>query len=123
MNAHFLMREGKPAFAVLPIEDYEKLMELLEDALDSAAIEEFATRLSSGEAETIPADVADMLLDGGNPVRILRAWRELTLKQLAASCGVTDPHISQIEQGKRSISTQLLKKMATALNVDIELLV
>jgi len=90
---------------------------------DSAVLEEFAARLGSGDAETVPGEIADRLLDGENPLRVLRAWRGLTLKQLAATCGVTDAHISQIEQGKRSMSTQLLKKLATALGVDMELLV
>ena len=31
-------------------------------------------------------------------------------------------HISQIEKGKSSMSTEVLKKMAQALSVDVELL-
>ncbi|MFZ5428271.1 MAG: hypothetical protein ACOZEN_14995 [Thermodesulfobacteriota bacterium] len=48
-------------------------MELLEDSRDRAALENFAVRLAAGEAESIPAEIAGRLLDGENPVRVLRA--------------------------------------------------
>ncbi len=46
----------------------------------------------------------------------------MTLQQVADVCGVTNSHISQVEKGKRSMSTELLKKVAEALRVDAELL-
>ena len=122
MSAHILTRDGKPAFAVLPIEEYEKLLALLEDTRDSAVIDQFVKRLAAGEDDSIPGEVADRMLDGENAVLALRAWRGLTLRQLAQACGVTTAHVSQVEKGKRSMSTQMLKKMAAALGVDAELL-
>lgn len=71
---------------------------------------------------TFPADVADRLLAGEKPVRVMREHRGLTLKQAAAGCGVTSSHISRIEKGKRSMSTEVLKKLADVLRVDVELL-
>lgn len=122
MSVQILEHEGKPAFALMPIEEYERLVTALEDAHDSATIEEFYRRLVSGEEETFPAEVADRLLAGEHPVRVLRSHRGMTLQQVADACGVTNSHISQIEKGKRSMSTELLKKMAEALRVDAELL-
>lgn len=122
MSVQILEHEGKPAFALMPIEEYERLVTALEDAHDAAAIEEFYHRLVSGEEETFPAKVADRLLAGEHPVRVLRSHRGMTLQQVADACGVTNSHISQIEKGKRSMSTELLKKMAEALRVDAELL-
>ncbi|NMC48635.1 MAG: helix-turn-helix transcriptional regulator [Desulfovibrio sp.] len=82
----------------------------------------FHRRLVSGEEETFPAEVADRLLAGEHPVRVLRSHRGMTLQQVADVCGVTNSHISQVEKGKRSMSTELLKKVAEALRVDAELL-
>ncbi len=123
MNLHILERDGRPAFVVLPIEEYERLINALEDAHDAVTIEEFHRRLLSGEEETLPIEIADRILAGENPVRVLRKYRGLTLQQLADSCAVTNAHISQIETGKRSMSIGLLKKMAEALRADIELLI
>ena len=122
MSVQILEHEGKPAFALMPIEEYERLVTALEAAHDAATIEEFYRRLVSGEEETFPAKVADRLLAGEHPVRVLRSHRGMTLQQVADACGVTNSHISQIEKGKRSMSTELLKKMAEALRVDAELL-
>jgi DNA-binding XRE family transcriptional regulator len=122
MSVQILEHEGKPAFALMPIEEYERLVNALEDAHDAANIEEFYRRLVSGEEETFPAEVADRLLAGEHPVRVLRSHRGMTLQQVADACGVTNSHISQIEKGKRSMSTELLKKVAGALRVDAELL-
>lgn len=122
MSVQILEHEGKPAFALMPIEEYERLVTALEDAHDAATIEDFYRRLVSGEEETFPAEVADRLLAGEHPVRVLRSHRGMTLQQVADACGVTNAHISQIEKGKRSMSTELLKKMAEALRVDVELL-
>lgn len=106
----------------MPIEEYRQLLEALEDAHDAAALEAFYRRLVAGEEDTFPADIVDKLLAGENPVRVLRAHRGMTLQQVADACGVTNAHVSQVEKGKRSMSTELLKKMAEALRVDVEML-
>lgn len=122
MNVQILEHEGRPAFALMPIKEYERLLAALEDAHDAATIAEFHRRLVSGEEETFPADITDRLLAGEHPVRVLRSHRGMTLQQVADACGVTNSHISQIEKGKRSMSTDVLKRMAEALRVDAELL-
>lgn len=122
MSVRFLEHEGRPVFALLPIEEYRRLVTALKDAHDAATIEAFYRRLVCGEEETFPAQIADRLLAGEHPVRVLRAHRGLTLQQVADACGVTNAHISQIEKGKRAMSTALLKKMAAVLAVDVELL-
>ena len=123
MSVQILERDGRPAFVVMPIEEYERLLEALEDAHDAAVIEQFHARLLAGEEETLPVQVVDQILAGENPVRVLRKYRRMTLQQLADACEVTNSHISQIEKGKSSMSTEVLKKMSQALSVDVELLV
>ena len=120
MSVQILEHQGRPVFALMPIEEYERLLTALEDAHDAAAIEGFYRRLVAGEEDTFPVEVVDRLLAGENPVRVLRAYRGLTLQEVADACGVSNPHISQIEKGKRSMSVELLKKVANALRVDAE---
>ncbi|MCG3126456.1 MAG: hypothetical protein CHACPFDD_01292 [Phycisphaerae bacterium] len=48
-RAHILVRDGKPAFAVLPIEEYEALRERLDDLEDLALLRE-AERTDRGAA-------------------------------------------------------------------------
>ncbi len=122
MSVQILEREGRPAFVVMPIEEYQRLLEALEDAHDVVAIETFHRRLISGEEETLPIRVVDRILSGENALRMVREHRNLTLQQLADACGVTNSHISQIENGKRSMSTKVLKKLAEVLRIDVELL-
>jgi DNA-binding XRE family transcriptional regulator len=122
MNVHVLEHEGKPAFVVLPFEEYQRLMEALEDASDVEALTEFHAALCEGREETFPAAVVDRLLAGEHPVRVLREHRRLTLQQVADACGVTASAISQIEQGKRDPSVGLLEKLAAALKVDVGML-
>lgn len=122
MSVQILNHHGQPAFAVMPMDEYERLLAALEDARDAATIEEFHRRLVAGEEETFPAQVADRILAGENPVRVLRSYRGMTLREVAKACDVTDSHISQIEKGKRSMSIELLKRMAAVLRVDAELL-
>ncbi len=122
MSVQILERDGRPAFVVMPIEEYQRLLEALEDAHDVTAIEAFHRRLISGEEETLPISVLDRIWSGENALRVLREYRTLTLQQLGDACGVSNSHISQIESGKRSMSTRVLKKLAEALRIDVDLL-
>jgi DNA-binding XRE family transcriptional regulator len=119
-KVQIIKQDGKPAFAVLPYDDYKALMDALEDARDAGLIEAFHTRLARGDEEPIPEEYAKRLIKGENPVRVWRELRGMTLQQIADACGVTDSAISMIERGKRQPSMDLLKKLATALGVDAE---
>ncbi|SDK77507.1 Helix-turn-helix [Maridesulfovibrio ferrireducens] len=54
----------------------------------------------------------------GDTVRGLRLREELTQKQLAEKIGAKQHHISEIENGKRSISIEMAKRLATALGTE-----
>lgn len=123
MSVKILETNGKPAFAVLPIDEYRKLLEFAEDAKDAKALHRFAKRYAAGKEETIPSAVVDRLLAGESPIRVWREYRGLTGAGLAAAIGVTPAHISKLETGKGEPSLGLLRKLANALEVDIDSLV
>ena len=118
MSVQVIEKEGKPEFAVLPFEEYETLLERLEDLEDARDLQEY--RANPGES--FPAAVANRLLEGKNPIKMWREYRGMTQGGLAEKVRVTVAHISQIESGKRECSVKLLRSLSKALNVDMELL-
>ncbi len=120
MKVQIIERDGKPEWAVIPYDDYHRLIEALEDTADTQAIDDFYARLARGEEELLPARLLDRIINGENPIRVWREYRGLTLETLGADCGVTKAFLSQIENGKRSPSIALLKKLAAALAVDVD---
>ncbi|MFO1206606.1 MAG: helix-turn-helix transcriptional regulator [Burkholderiales bacterium] len=123
MTVKILESKGKPAFAVLPYDEYIALRELAEDAQDAAAsLARFAKRYASGKEETVPAEVVDRLLAGESPLRVWREFKGMTAAQVAAAVQITPAHVSKIESGKGEPSVALLKKLARVLRVDMEVL-
>lgn len=120
MKPQIIRKDGKPEYAVVPIDDYRKLLADAEMLVDLIAYDAAKKALAEGNEELIPAAVVDRLLDGDNPVRVWREFRGLTSAQLATACGVSSAAISQLETGKRQPSVALLKKLATALRVELE---
>jgi transcriptional regulator with XRE-family HTH domain len=59
----------------------------------------------------------------GGFIRALREERGFTQTTLAKACGVTGPHISQLEQGKQLPPEELCIKLAKALGCDPRALV
>jgi DNA-binding XRE family transcriptional regulator len=114
MSIQYIEDSGKKKFAVLPIADYERLVELAEDTEDSHAIE-----MAKGE-ESFPADFVEKLIYADHPLSVWREYRGITQKELEAASGVDQGYIAQIEKGKKTGSVETLKKLSVALNVDID---
>ncbi|HEX9328925.1 MAG TPA: helix-turn-helix transcriptional regulator [Reyranella sp.] len=111
--------EGKPSLAVIPLAEWQRIIERLEDAEDELAVR----RWRADPGETIPADVVNRLLDGENKIKVWRMHRGLTQQALAEACGVSKPYVSQLEANTRLASQAVLRKLASALRVDLDDLV
>ncbi len=109
---------GRPAFAVIPWHDYERLTGVEIGA--AASDEDLYDRAMTEDGESFPIRVADQLLAGENPVRVYRNYRNLTQHELAAAVGINSVYLSQIETGKRVGSTKTLAALAQALDVSID---
>ena len=123
MEAKILTHEGTPTFAVISYADYKRLLELAELAEDRSTLDAAKRALENGEDEILPAEMVDRLLDGENPLKVWRGFRGFTQRQLAERAGITTAHVSQIEGGKREASVKVLRKLADALDVDLDDLV
>ena len=119
MNIQIIERNGNPEWAVIPYEEYLRLVEeaeMLSDVRDyDAALED----IEQGE-ELVPSEVVYAILDGENPIRVWREYRGYTQKELAESAGISKPYLSQIETGKRTGTTEVLSAIASALDLTID---
>ena len=111
-------KDGKPEYAVVPIEEYRRMVAALEDGADVAAIERAWGDDAAGE--TVPGEVVNAILDGASPLRAWRLYRGLTLDVLAARIGVSKGYLSQIEQGRKAGTLGVFRRLADALGAFID---
>ncbi len=118
-NVQLILKEGQPEYAVLPYDLYTQLVEdaeMLQDIRDyDAAMQEIA----NGE-EIIPSHVPYAIMDGENPVKVWREYREMTQQELAQAAGISASYLSQIETGKREGTTAVLQAIARAMNLTLD---
>ncbi|MEA3543633.1 MAG: helix-turn-helix transcriptional regulator [Thermodesulfobacteriota bacterium] len=112
-------KSGQPEFAVLPWNEYQQMMDQVEELHDIITVEKIIADIKSGD-ELYPQGLVARLVAGVNPLRVWREYRSISAVALAAKVGVSAAAISQIENGKRGVSASLLNRLATELNVDME---
>jgi DNA-binding XRE family transcriptional regulator len=119
MHIEKITRKGKE-FAIVPLKDLERLMDDAEMLADVKAFDAAKRRLERGDDELIPLEITERRLAGEHPLRIWRDHRALTQAALAKSSGVSRAMIAAIEAGHKTGGLATLKKLAAALNVDLE---
>ena len=123
MSIQIIKKNGKPEWAVIPYDEYVRIQELIEDIEDKRDIEEYFKLIESGEEQPIPGEVTFAILQGVNPIRAWREYKQIKVKELAKRAGITPSYLSQIETGKRNPAIDTLKRIAKALGVDVEVLI
>jgi DNA-binding XRE family transcriptional regulator len=120
MSIQVIERNGKPEWAVVPYETYLQLVEQAETLEDIRDYDTAKAALEGGEEELIPSEVVYALLEGRNPIKVWREYRDLTQAQLAQAAGISVPYLSQLESGKRKGSTDILMSIAKALRLSLD---
>lgn len=123
MTVKILEADGKPAFAIVPYDEYRALRDLADDANDAAALARFAKRFAKGREKTVPSDIVDRMLAGESPLRVWRQHRGMSAAALADAADITPAHVSKLESGKGEPSLSLLRRLSRVLDVDLDLLV
>ncbi|MFN8488604.1 MAG: helix-turn-helix transcriptional regulator [Caldilineaceae bacterium] len=118
MSVQVIEKNGQIEWAVIPYDEYQKLLEAAEMLADIRAYDAVKASLATGE-ELIPSSVVYALLEGENPIRVWRDYRGLTQQQLADKVGIRKPYLSQLESGKRRGSTEVLQRIAQTLDVSL----
>jgi hypothetical protein len=112
--------------AILPRKDYELLVARASEADEDAGSARIVSRTRkeiSGGAPLLPKDVVDRVANGENPVRVLREWRDITQMHLSFKTNLSQGHISDIENGRRTGTAAALRLIANVLEVPLDLLV
>jgi mRNA interferase RelE/StbE len=122
MRVETITRKGKE-FAVIPVQDLQKLMEDAEMLADVKAYDAAKARLEHGEDEFIPLEITERRLSGEPALRIWREHRKLTQEQLAKKSKLSRALIAAIETKRKSGSVSTWKKLGAALDVGWEQLV
>jgi DNA-binding XRE family transcriptional regulator len=104
-NIQIISQDGKPAFAVIPYDDYLQLAN------------------QTRQEATIPHEVVGMLVE--KEWNLVKAWRKylgISQKVLAKKAGISQPALSQMERSDNLRDTTL-EKLALAMGLKPELLV
>ncbi len=114
MNAQIIELEGRPAFAVVPMDEWKALLAKLED------LQDLADARSARLEECLPIDFIERRLAGESPLRLWREYRKMTLQALATQAGCSRQMVSMIEHRKTMPSAALLAQLARALGCDMD---
>jgi hypothetical protein len=112
--------------AILPRKDYEALVVKASEADEDTGTARLVARARSeiaGGAPLLPKQVVDRLANGEHPVRVLREWRDVTQMYLSFKTNLSQGHISDIENGRRTGTVAALRLIADVLKVPLDLLV
>lgn len=123
MNAQIIEKNGKPEWAVLPYEEYKKIQEMLEDIEDINDINENLKAIAENREIAIPGEVTFAIIDGTHPIRAWREYKNIKMNQLAKRVGISGAYLSQIENGKRNPTIETLKAIASALEIEPEMII
>jgi hypothetical protein len=112
--------------AILPRKDYETLIAKAAEADEDAGTARVVARARNeiaGGGPLLPKEVVDRMANGENPVRVLREWRDITQMYLSFKTNLSQGHISDIENGRRTGTAAALRLIANVLKVPLDLLV
>ncbi len=123
MTAQIIKKNGKPEYAVVPIDEYQALLEVAEDLDELLAFDSAVREMEVGYEELVPHEIAKRLVSGERPLKVWREYRGLTQAALAAQGGISQGQIAQMESGKREGKVSVIRKLADVLKVDLDDLV
>lgn len=117
-------RQGE--VAVLPRREYEELAARAAEADEDIGTARLVARAKKNAAAgepLLPKEVVDRLAGGENAIRVVREWRDITQMDLSRKANISQGHISDIENGRRTGTPAALRRIADVLRVPLDLLV
>lgn len=126
MKPQIITTPNGERLVVLPIEEYEALRALAEeaeDAADSTLAELLHKDLEEGRDELLPEEVSSFLLSGDSLVKAIRRWRGMTQADVAEKTGLGQGYISEIETREKKGTDETLTRIAAALDVPAKWLI
>jgi DNA-binding XRE family transcriptional regulator len=99
--------------AILPRATLEELMDTVNHA---SAMAEYR----AGRSEALDSAQMRELVKAATPLAFWRRRRGVTQAELASDAGTTQPHIADLESGKRRGSLDVMARIARSLKVPLE---
>jgi len=109
IDSQIIKQNGKPAFAVIPWNEYQKLLR---------------NQIESDESDVwFPNEVVKANVRG---VSLIKAWREylkLTQVELASKAGMKQSALARLESSTANPRKATLKKLAEAMGLTVDQLI
>lgn len=124
-KVQFIKTTDGEELAVLPKAEYERLLALSEseDAGTARLVRKARAAVESGQEVLLPKSVVDRLAAGENPIRVMREWRDITQSEISFRADLSQSYLSDLENGRRRGTADVLAKIARVLKVPLDLLV
>jgi len=119
MRIEKITRGGKE-FAVIPVDELQRLIEDAEMLADVKAYDAAKSRIERGDDEIIPFAITERRLAGESTVKLWREHRGLTQAELAKASKVSRAMIAAIEAGHKRGGVATLRKLGAALRVSLD---
>ena len=116
MSVQFIEENGQRRYAVIPITEYERMVDDLEMLDDIRAYD--AAKVANDEY--FPMELVNRLTSGENSVRVFREYRGLTPEALAKVSGLQPEIVYAAEADLRTVSERALVQIAEALRLELE---
>ena len=119
MRIEKITRGGKE-FAVIPVDELQRLIEDAEMLADVKAYDAAKSRIERGDDEIISFAITERRLAGESTVKLWREHRGLTQAELAKASKVSRAMIAAIEAGHKRGGVATLRKLGAALRVSLD---
>ena len=121
---HTFMTPSGDRLVVLTEADYEELVQLASEseAEEDAELVAIANAIVADPlaSSRLPAEVSRLMLAGASTLKALRQWRDVGQVKLAFDIGTSQGFVSDLENGRRSMTDEVRKRIAKALDVPVE---
>ncbi len=113
MNVHIdpqiIKKDGKPAFAVIPWDEYQKLIQ---------------SQIESDESDIwFPNEVVKANVRGEGLIKAWREYLKLTQAELAAKAGMKQSALARLESNTTKPRKSTLLKLAEAMDITVDQLI
>lgn len=122
-RVQFITTPKGETLAVLPVEEYEALtadLGEIDETEEEALAAEMRRLREEDRGEALGIAEFRRILDGENPIRIWREYRGLSARELAGLLGCSAGYLSDLEQGKKVGSVDMLRAIARALKTTVD---
>lgn len=118
IKATVLPAKGKPEYAILQWDDYQRLLSAAsDDAIDGVILDSLP---AYGPDSLLPGALVKRIIGGESPIAVWCEHRGIKPSGLAKQIGVSPGYISDIIAGKKPGSVDVLKKIANTLGVTVD---